>query len=310
MKLEKKNYKIMQNFGLKNIPNLDTCVLGALEFFSDVKLPKISLGKYKKFLVAGSGNALATGKIIFKEKDAVFADESAYKQKLKNIRFDLAFLISSSGGKHTPKIAKYLKSKKIKIILLTNNKQAPAGKYAYKVLFFPKQREPYTYNTSAYLSMILSKTKENPQKIYEHVKKIEKLIPGNLSKYNAVYIILPQKFIELKEMFETKFDELFGPMITTDIYTEEQTKHAKTLVQSKKELFISFGEKNKLFGYERNRLNIPLPKNSDFGLVMAVGYYIIGKIQGQNKSFFKNNLVGYTKKVSKIFEEKINPIVE
>ena len=285
-------------------------MLGALEFLSDIKLPRIFPDKYKKILVVGSGNALVTGKIIFKEKNAVFADESVYKQKLKDVFFDFAVLISSSGGKHAPKIAKYLKSKKIKIILLTNNKQAPARKYADKTFFFPKQREPYTYNISTYLSMILSKTGENPAKIYNYIKKIDRLIPKNLSKYNAIYIILPQKFIEMKEMFEIKFDELFGPMITADIYTEEQTKHAKTLIPSKKELFISFGEKNKTFGYEKNRINIPLPKNSNFGLVMSFGYYVIGKIQGQNKSFFKNNLVSYTKKISKIFNEKISPIVE
>ena len=45
-----KNLEIMENFTLKNIPDLDTCVLGALELFMKEPLPKINI-KFKKPMV-------------------------------------------------------------------------------------------------------------------------------------------------------------------------------------------------------------------------------------------------------------------
>ncbi len=58
------------------------------------------------------------------------------------------------------------------------------------------------------------------------------------------------------------FDELFGPMLTGRCYTWRQTLHAKNVVESERELFISFGYDNELFGHEDARLNIPLPPNA------------------------------------------------
>lgn len=306
---DKPNYKIMQTFTLNNIPDLDICVLGALELFSEKELPKIEIPK-KKMLVVGSGNALATGRIIFSDREAFFASESDYEEKLKNIKFDIGVIVSASGGKHSPDIIKKLKSKKLKTYLITNNKNALAKKHADKTFVLPKQKEPYTYNTSTYLSMIFAKEKENPKRIYEHLKKITKKIPNNLSKYDAFYIIVPPEFDAVKEMFVTKFDELFGPKILGRVYTTEQTKHAKTLVKSQKEFFISIGEENKIHGYKNNRLNIPLPKNPSFASIIATAYYVIGKIQKQNKPYFKENIERYTKEASKTFKQEIKPIVE
>lgn len=303
------NLKIMQTFTLKNIPDLDTCVLGALELFSEKRLPEINIKNAKKILVVGSGNALATGKIIFSDIDAIFESESTYKEKLNNI-YDLGVIISASGGKHAPIIAKDLKEKNIKTLLLTNNEKAEAKKYADNTLIFPKQKEPYTYNTSTYLSMILAKTNENPEKIYKYLKSIDKLLKINLSKFKEFYFILLPKYDKVREMFVTKFDELFGPMLLGRVYTEEQTKHGKTVEGSKKELFISLGWDNNIFGQKSNRLNIPLPKKSDYGSVIAIGYYIIGKIQKANPPWFKKNIAQYTKEASKIFGQEIKPIVE
>jgi len=306
-----KNSKIMGNFTLKNIPDLDTCVLGALELLEKEKLPTIKI-PYKRPLVVGSGNAEVTGKIIFKDKDAIFASESDFESKLKNTKkIDGVVLISASGGKHAPIIAKISKKYKKHITLLTNNASAKAEKetdhkHKHDVFLFPKQREPYTYNTSTYLGMVLGKTKESPKDILAFIKKLK--LPKNIAKYDSYYIIVPEKFDLIRELFHTKFDELFGPKLKGETFTFEQTKHAKTVIPSEKELFISIGKENKKFG--EKRLYVPLPKNANSGMAMAVGYYIIGKIQKGKPPYFKRNLAKYMKKASKLFGTKINPIVE
>ena len=69
----------------KKIINLDECVLNALDLFCKQKVPRLDIN-FKKPLVVGSGNALATGRILFHDKEAVFANESNFKEKLKNVR--------------------------------------------------------------------------------------------------------------------------------------------------------------------------------------------------------------------------------
>jgi hypothetical protein len=289
------------------IINLDECVTNALGLFIHSPPPKLILNKFKKPLVIGSGNAAVTGRILFSNKEAIFANESNYLKKLKNTkRIDGCVIISSSGEKHAPIIAKKIKTKKIKTVLLTNNTKAPANKYTTKTIVFPKNTEPYTYNTSTYLAMILAKTQENPRKIKEHINKLKK--PINLKKYTSFFIIVPEELEEAKEMFQTKFDELFGPEIQGRVFTFEQAKHAKTITPSNSELFISFGKPNKTFG--KHRLNIPLPKNPNYGALIAVGYYTIGQIQKQHKPYFKKNIEKYTKQASKLFNHKISVIVE
>jgi len=308
------NSEIMETFNLKNIPNLDICVLGALELFQKEKLLKIKI-PYKHPLVIGSGNAEATGKIIFEDKNATFASESNFEKKLKGIKeIDGVVIISASGGKHSPIIAKVSKKYKKHITLITNTPSNPSEKYLdkkhkYDEYIFPKQREPYTYNTSTYLSMILGKTGEDPKKIYNYIKnKTSKIKLANFKKYDKFYILVPTKFSGIVRMLQVKFIELFGRQIARDVETIEYIKHATTIVPSTNELFISFGEKNKHYG--KNKLFIPLPKNADYGSMMAISYFIIGKIQEAKPDYFKKNIERYCKEASKIFGEEIKPIVE
>ena len=302
------NLEIMQNFTLKNIPDLDTCVLGALELFMKEKLPKINI-IFKRPMVVGSGNAEATGRIIFRKKDAIFASESDFKEKLKNIKnIDGVILVSASGGKHAPIIAKYAKQRKKKVVLITNTENSDASKSADKVFLFPKQKEPYTYNTSTYMGPILAESKEDPKKIYQFIKtKIEKIKLPKLKKYKKFYILVPTEFAGIIRMLQVKFIELFGRQIARDVETIEYIKHATTVVPSD-ELFISFGEKNKHYG--KNKLHIPLPKNAGYGAMMAISYYIIGQIQKSHPPYFKKNIEKYTKEASKIFYKTIKTIVE
>ena len=111
-------------------------------------------------------------------------------------------------------------------------------------------------------------------------------------------------------MLNTKFDELFQPAVSGRVFTPEQSKHAKSVVKYDKEMFISFGYENKLFGDSDKRLNIPLPTNCDYGGIMAVAYYVIGKIQKQHPPYFKDGIDDFTKNASKIFGQKIPSLVK
>ncbi len=288
------------------IINLDRCVLTSLHLFADQGLLPLNIPAFKRPLVVGSGNAAVAGKILLEDKDAVFADESTYLQKLRAIpSIDGAILISASGGKHAPSIAQELQKRNKKIILFTNNLNAPARNYVDEMMVFPKQAEPYTYNVSTYLGMILSKTRENPSSIVEKIQKIK--IPSTLKQYDSFFILIPAEFELIREMFLTKFDELFGAKVSGRVFTVEQAKHAKTVVPSEKELFISFGWKNTLFG--KNRWDIPLSKDSNYGALMAIGYYVIGQIQKQHPPYFKRNIGRYCKEASKVFGEEISVLV-
>ena len=49
--------KTRQTFTIKSLPDLDVCVLAALELFARQKVPALNLQKFKHPLVLGSGNA-------------------------------------------------------------------------------------------------------------------------------------------------------------------------------------------------------------------------------------------------------------
>ena len=308
-----KNIETLQNFSLKNMPNLDVAVLGALELFMTAKLPKYTV-KFKKPLVVGSVNAAFTGRILFSDKDVVFADESNFLEKLNNIKgIDGAILISASGSKHAIVIARELKKRKIETFLITNNENAPAKRYISKenLFVFPKNREPYTYNTSTYMGMMFGNTHEDPTHIYNFLeKKTKKEIKKDFSKYDSYYLLVPEKFSEMKGMFLTKFDEMFQPMISGRVFTFEESKHAKTVVRSNKELFISFGEENKFYGPTKNRMHITLPREINYAGFLAIVYYVLGRIQAKYPPYFQKGIVSYCQNASKVFGYEIKPIVE
>lgn len=305
--------KILESFDLDNIPDLDIAVFGALELFERDSIPHLNLGNFKTPLVIGSGNALSVGKIIYRDKSALFADEDNYKEILNvNPTIDGAVIVSASGGKSSTKIAEFLSSK-IETVLLTNNPKAPSREFinSGNIFLFPKNREPYTYNVSTYLGMILSKTGENPRHIREHIEsRVSSNMMDDFAKFNAIFFILPTKFKIIKEMFMTKFEELFGPNISSHVDTLEEAKHGKTVIESEKELFISFDKSPIPFGTAETRLQIPVPDNADYGAIMAIGYYVIGRIQKDHPPYFKENIESYAKTASSLFREEILPIVE
>ncbi len=305
---------ILDTFTTENIPTLDTAVFGALELCLETTLPAIHIPHDAHLLVVGSGNAYATGQILFRGCRTCFTNESHYKEALEEHNtYDYVVVVSASGGKHADDIAAYANKSGYEVALITANQHAEARQFVTgdHVYVFPKNREPYTYNTSTYLSMILGKTKEDPSQIMGHLEK--KILPRLLRSfeiYDAFLFIIPSEFSAVSSMVRTKFDELFGPEVMGRIFTEEEVKHAKTVIPSPNELVISIGVRNDHYGLLKHRLEIPVYDDMDYGGMLSICYAIVGRIQAAHPPYFKNNLVSYTETASKIFGSEIKPIVE
>lgn len=307
--------EILEQFDERSLPDLDVAVFGALELFEAAALPV--LPDVARPLVLGSGNAAVVGRLLFEDQDAYFADESTYKHELARHKNHIAtaVIISASGGKDAVGIAQKLGQEKISTWLFTNNERvsSSAGQYVgpSRTIVFPKNREPYTYNVSTYMGMLFAKTHEDTKAIRTFIEEaIAKKIPDTLGKFDAFYFILPVQFIAMKDMFLTKFDELFGARVSARVFTPAQSRHAKTVVSSETECFISFGEENTVFGNANARVHIPLPENAGYAALMAIGYYVIGQIQKQHPPYFKDNIGAYVKQAPALFGETISVIVE
>ncbi len=309
----------MADFDPKWLVNLDVCVRDALDLFADprTEFPRPDVRRFRRPLVVGSGNAIATGRIIFDACDAVFADEGTFQGRLDAVKdIDAVVIISASGGKHAPGIARVVRPRGVPVLLFTCNPNAPAGELVGEVHVFPSQPEPYTYNTSTYMGMILSTLSENPRAEAERIRDfilddvdpvLERFDIKRFRDFDAFYLLVPEQFELIRTMFATKFVELFGRRIARDVFTWEQSKHATTVVAAPHELFLSFGRENEMFGVDR--LDIPLPLEATCATVLAVGYYVIGKIQAQKPPWFKESIEAYARRASATFDEKIDPIV-
>lgn len=281
----------------KNIPNLNAIVLKGLDFFIKNKTLKLNLRHQSFCFVVGSVNAYNTGRMLFHEQATLLADEGnflaqlkTYKNLIKNKSLKEAIIISASGEKDSIWEIKAAKKAGLKTTLLTCNADSTGAKLADKVFCFRKIAEPYSYNFSTYLGMILSGTQENPAKIKAALKKIK--VPRNFKKYSFFTFILPDKFKAIVDMINVKDDELFGPYSSLRAYSEGSARHAKFICPSSKELVISFG-KNNYFGLLKNRWEINLPKESDFGLVLSFSYYLTGLIQASKPAYFKKSITNY-----------------
>ena len=297
----------MRDFDIHSMPDLDEAVIWALELFRDAEIPQLDF-PYERPLIVGSGNAAATGRILFNDVDAVFADESNYEEMIE--RTDGAVLISASGAKHAVPIAERLKNSGMDFHLITNNPDAPAKIHIppAHMHVFPKNKEPYTYNTSTYLGMILGHTHEDPQGIMEFIQnEVAQKIPDNIADYDGYYVMLPARFESTGELLVTKFVELFGRKVARDVFTDEHSKHATTVVPAN-ELFIEVGDVDVHVGDPC--LAIPLPDDAKAGAVMAIMYWVIGQIQKGKPDWFKENIASYCERASKIFGQELKPIVD
>ena len=279
------------------IKSLDEIVLAALDFFSKNEAPRLEVSQFKFPLVVGSGNAYQTGKIIFGNRSAIYATESDFKAVLKQYdklikdkTITEAIIISASGEKDSVWELELAKKSGLKTTLLTCSPESSAAKIANQTTNYRKLPEPYTYNTSTYLGMILSATGEKTEMIKKFLKKLK--VPKRFKQYQSYAFILPDKFANLAPMLDTKRHELFGPKVSLRAFSFGEARHAKFVVRDKKELVISFG-KNLYFGEPEARWEINLPDSADFGTLMAVTYFLTGLIQKSKPDYFKKNIIRF-----------------
>ncbi|MEX0919300.1 MAG: hypothetical protein WDZ64_00940 [Parcubacteria group bacterium] len=295
------------------LPDLDTVVLEALSLFEKAPPPAFPDIKFEKPLIIGSGNAYWIGRILFEDKQALFANESDFENILKaNVDIDGAIIISASGSKSSTEIAQTLEKRGLKTILLTTEKGSPTGQILQEenVYLFPKKTEPYSYNVSPYLGMLLSHFSTKVGDIKDIIDTLEEKLPENLKQFDAFVLLLPAKFHLLKGVFATKFEELFGSRVRVRAYTFNEFKHAKSIVPNENELFVTFGYPEFDFKTRESDeiYSLPIPENADYPLLMSLGYYFIGRIQKVHPPYFKTNVKGYLEKSKSWFDDKPKPI--
>lgn len=282
----------------ENIMSLDQNVLLALDFFTKNKPPTLDIKKFKKPFVVGSGNAYNTGLILFSQSAAIFADESDFKEKIAAYEEEIgnglvrdAVVISASGGKDSVWEIELAKKYGLNTTLLTTKAQSDAAKIADEVKVYKSIAEPYTYNTSTYMGMILSATGENPARIKEYIESLN--FPANFDNYKTYSFVVPDKFKNICPMLDIKDGELFGPHSTIRAFPQGHARHAKFVIRSKDELVMSLGQKNEFFGDPEGRMDIELAENIDFAGIMAATYYVVGRIQASKHPYFKENIGNY-----------------
>lgn len=280
------------------IVNLNESVLSALDFFAQNKPPRLDLEKFSLPFVIGSVNAYNTGTILFSGKAAVFADESSFKSTIESYKPALekglikdAIVISASGEKDSVWEVELAKQYGLKTTLLTCNANSSAAQIADEVLAYRKTAEPYSYNMSTYLGMMLSVTGENPIEIKTAIEQLN--FPENFSGYESFSFVLPDKFVNICPMIETKEHEMFGGHVNIRAFSQGHARHAKFIIPWNKELVISFDQENKFFGDPAHRWDVNLPENANFGTMMSMAYYICGKIQESKPPYFAENIANY-----------------
>ena len=284
---------------------VDDCVINALEGLGRAKIPKIPYDRIVAPIVMGSGNAYHTGVLLFEDRAAFTATESTYKGVLDALGnfAKSGVVISASGSKNAGGISEELKRRDIAyrfLITCTKDSEASAFFDGEKIFELPKCPEPYTYNTSTYLGMLLTKYWRKPSEIEAHIRNtVDPILEErreDIDRASAFYFMVPNEAENIKSMFHIKFEELFGRRFGRDIYTPEfADKHATDIVSTDGELRVAIGCHGP--DLSREDISIPLPDNNpkDYATLMAVGYYTIGKIQKSRQSFFRDNVVDWCK---------------
>ena len=285
-------------------PSLREVALHAVAHLSRREVPRLPRIPHCS-LIIGSGNAAATGKALYPAM--IHATESDYHEKLSAARH--VVLISASGAKHAPSIARQAREAEKRVLLITTNPDAPAKAYAERTIITPAVEEPYTYNTSTYAGMLaMLPEKHEWKQVHQLDKKSIRIIPGR--KPRMITFILPARLAWLKDFILTKGDELFAPRIAFRAFTSEEVKHAKTIIPDKREYFILLTTPDRavrILLQERWQTRLILPEASK-AVSLLMTYVLIGRLQEAMPDWFGTHLPAYEKLLQNVFPEQANPL--
>ncbi len=352
-------------------PSLSEIVLETIDLYSSrTDLPQIDLTQFHTPLVVGSGNGYYTGRIVFRDIGAYYANESEVDRKLENIpSITDVVVVSASGEKHAPIILEAAKRHGKNTFLISSSESSTGRSIADHSIIMPKIREPYTYNTSTYFGYMLAETpdidllwlrdflitdltltlhtsllsfsegesdpviaseskqssaSERPEQDVSHSFDMtgahipDSPLEGSakrgvdsvdFSRFSSFFLVIPDQFVLLREMFEVKFIELFGRKVARDVFSYEQMKHATTVVQDGWELFICFGN-DTWITYGANQINLPIYDATSYAPMMLVGYYVIGQIQEALPQYFDESIEDYCVRAQRLSGFNIKPWVE
>lgn len=295
---DKKEPMKREKISTENIPNLDQTVIQALDFFIANPPPSLDINRFKEPFVVGSGNAFNTGTIIWAGKPAIFADESNFRtvvalsnKSAQDGTLRNAVIISASGGKDSVWEIELAKQNGLRATLLTTKPQSDAAKIADEVVAFKSIPEPYTYNTSTYMGMMLGAVQEDVSRIKEYIESLR--FPENFGDHKGYAFVVPDEFMQICPMLEIKQSELFGSKVTIRAFPQGHARHAKFVIRDSDEMVMSLGQKNDFFGDPNHRWDIDLPKDMKFAGIMALTYYIVGKAQASKHPYYKENIARY-----------------
>lgn len=291
------------------IPTLDIVVQDALTLF-EKGVPGFPTVPFSRPLIIGSANALEVGRILFRDVPAVYASEVTWERTADLYAPDGAVLISASGSKHATGIAAALSARGLQTILITHTVDAPASRSLSpeQVYVFPKNREPYTYNTSTYLGLVAAKEQSDVPVVRSALEAALAGLPA--VDATAYTFVVPHTYSLITYMVRTKFDELFGTALPGRVFHDEEFKHAKSVVTTDSELYVFFGDADDRVLYESaRRVRVPLSEGS-YLAALAVTYSVVGRIQAVSSPHFSKQLPTYTERASAVFNTVINPIVD
>jgi hypothetical protein len=297
---------------MTNLQSLDQIVLATIEkYLKTENLPSIDLSQFQLPLVVGSGNGYITGKILFRNTPAFFASESEVEEKLEKIpSIREVIVVSASGEKHAPIILDAARKMNKKTYLISSSENSTGKDTANTTVVFPKITEPYTYNTSTYFGYLYgAESGLGLEKLRGFLGDFERILSTtDWSQYTSFCIVLPNQFVLFREMLETKFIELFGRKVARDVFSYEQMRHATTVVQDERELFICFWNESGI-QYWDNQVNLPIFDESSYAAMMLVGYYLVGKIQTTFPPYFFESIEDYCARAKILSGFNISPIV-
>lgn len=190
--------------GESKIPHLDQMVINALDSFASWNYPdKNVISSSEKNIFIGSGSAACAAEMFARKFGGISLNASRYIGFFKRTtsRDFNVYVVSASGGKDSIPMAKFFQGISLPAILITCNDQAPAKEYCKDIIVFPAHKEPPTYNTSTYGSMLYWLDGGNPEQIKENILAI-KDIPSLRGKH--VVFMAQDEYDVLADMGERK----------------------------------------------------------------------------------------------------------